>query len=133
LNLLDVQAEARAVLAETKLSAPEIRSLQVGHVIELEKRIDQDMEVRVEGEPIFKGRIGKSHSKYALRISERREIERTFIDRTVGQTLVRKGLISHEQLAVIRVDERINRRPLLDSIVARGWLERRVLEKALGI
>jgi flagellar motor switch protein FliM len=133
LNLLEIQAAARAVLADTELSAAQIRSLQVGQVIELDKRIDQDMEIRVEGESLFKGRIGKSHSKYALRISERREIERSLMDRTAGHTLVRKGLISHEQLAVVRVDERINRRPLLDSIVARGWLERRVLENALGL
>jgi hypothetical protein len=52
-------------------------------------------------------------------------------DRTSGQILVRKGLISREQLAVALVDERINRRPLLDSIANRGWVERRVLEAAM--
>ena len=50
--------------------------------------------------------------------------EREVVDRTAGQQLVRKGLISREQLQVARVDERINRRPLLESIVARGWVER---------
>ena len=62
-----------------------------------------------------------------------REVERTLMDRTAGQTLMRKGLISYEQLAVVRVDERLNRRSLLDSIVARGWVERRALENALGL
>ena len=133
LNLLEIEAEARAVLAETELPTSQIRSLQEGDVIELGQRTDQDINVHVEGEPIFKGRLGKSHKKYALRISERRRVERTLMDRTAGQTLMRKGLISHEQLAVIRVDERLNRRSLLDSIVARGWVERRALEKALGL
>ncbi len=133
LNILEVEASARAVLADTELSASRLRALREGDLIELDQRCDQDIAIHVEGEPIFRGRLGKSHAKYALRISERREIERSLIDRTAGQTLMRKGLISHEQLAVLRVDERINRRSLLDSIEARGWVERRVLENALGL
>ncbi len=64
---------------------------------------------------------------------ERRQSERSLTDRTAGQTLLRKGLISREQLAVVQVDERLNRKSLLDSIVNRGWIERRVLENALGL
>jgi hypothetical protein len=30
------------------------------------------------------------------------------------------------------VDEKLNRKNLLDSISSRGWVERRVLETALG-
>ncbi len=133
LNVLEVEATARAVLAETELAASRVRSLQEGDIIELDQRCDKDIDICVEGEPIFRGRLGQSHSKYALRISERRKVERSLTDRTAGQTLVRKGLLSREQLVVARVDERLNRRPLLDSIVARGWIERRVLENALGL
>jgi len=133
LNLLEVEALARAVLSEAEVPASRLRSLKVGDIIELDQRVDQEIDIQVEGEPIFRGRVGKSSSKYALRISERRQVERSVIDRTAGQTLVRKGLISHEQLAVVRIDERINRRSVLDSIVARGWVERRVLESALGL
>ncbi|MFQ5513734.1 MAG: flagellar motor switch protein FliM [Myxococcota bacterium] len=132
-SLMDVEAEATAVLGETEIPAERVRALAEGDVIELDHRPDQDIDVRVEGEPIFRGRLGKSHLKYAVRISGRRRVERTLVDRTNGQILVRKGLISHEQLAVAQVDELINRRPLLDSIVSRGWVERRVLEAALGI
>ena len=133
LNVLEVEATARAILADTELSAARVRSLREGDIIELDRRCDEDIDIRVEGEPIFKGRVGQSHSKYAIRISERRQIERALTDRTAGQTLLRKGLISREQLAVVQVDERLNRKSLLDSIVNRGWLERRVLEDALGM
>ena len=133
LNVLEVEATARAILADTELSAARVRSLREGDIIELDRRCDEDIDIRVEGEPIFRGRVGQSHSKYAIRISERRQIERSLTDRTAGQTLLRKGLISREQLAVVQVDERLNRKSLLDSIVNRGWLERRVLENALGL
>ncbi len=133
LNVLEVEATARAILADTALSAARVRSLREGDIIELDRRCDEDIDIRVEGEPIFKGRVGQSHSKSAIRISERRHIERSLTDRTAGQALLRKGLISREQLAVVQVDERLNRKSLLDSIVNRGWLERRVLENALGL
>jgi flagellar motor switch protein FliM len=132
-NVMDVSAEAKAVIGETELPASRVNALREGDIIELDKLIDDDIDLRIENEPIFTGRVGKSHLKYAVRVSERRNVERTISDRTNGQMLVRKGLISHEQLAVAEVDELINRRPLLESIVSRGWVERRVLENALGM
>jgi flagellar motor switch protein FliM len=132
-HMMDVEAEATAIRGEIELPTSRVRSFHEGDTIPLDDLIDEDIDLRVEGEPIFRGRLGKSHLKYAIRISERREVERTLTDRTNGQILIRKGLISHEQLAVAQVDELINRRPLLDSIVSRGWVERRVLENALGM
>ena len=131
-NIHDVEASVRVVLGQTQLPTSRIRSLQDGDIIELENRTDENVAIHVEGQRIFEGRVGRSRNQYAVQITRRRTIERQLVDRTAGQTLVRKGLISHEQLAVARVDELINRRPLLDSIVARGWVERRVLEHALG-
>lgn len=131
-NLRDVSATMTAVLGEATVSTRTVKNLQVGDVIELENRVDDDISINVHGEPIYTARMGRSNLQYAVRINERREIERERFDRTAGQVLVRKGLISHEQLQVARVDELVNRRPLLDSIVARGWVERRVLESALG-
>ena len=133
LNLLEVKATARAVLAETELAASRVRSLQEGDIIELDQRCDEEIDVTVEGEPIFRGHLGQCHKKYAIRINERREVDHSLTDRTAGQTLMRKGLLSREQLAVVRVDAQLNRRPLVESIVSRGWIERRVLESALGL
>ncbi|MCH8959816.1 MAG: FliM/FliN family flagellar motor switch protein, partial [Bacteroidetes bacterium] len=90
--------------------SPQPRSLRAGDIIELDRRCDEDIDIRVEGELIFRGRVGQSHSKYAIRISERRQIERSLTDRTAGQALLRKGLISREQLAVVQLDERLNRK-----------------------
>lgn len=132
-NLRAVTANVSVDLGETMERTERMRSLSVGDVIELDRRVDEDLDVKVEGETVLRGRLGRSHHQYAVRIAERKEIKRDFIDRTNGQTLVRKGLITHEQLAVARVDEMVNRRPLLDSIVSRGWVERRVLETALSV
>ncbi len=131
-NMSDIYAGMSADLGQANISASTVRTLAEGDVIQLEKRIEEPIEVKVENQQVFHGRIGRSRNQYAVRITDRREIERQLVDRTAGQTLVRKGLITHEQLSVAQVDEKINRRPLLDSIVARGWVERRVLEAALG-
>jgi flagellar motor switch protein FliM len=132
-NLRDVALELSAVLGSVDLPATRITSLRPGDVIELETHANTDIDVCVEAEPVFRARIGQNHLQYAFKVSSRRTVEREVVDRTAGQQLVRKGLISREQLQVARVDERINRRPLLESIVARGWVERRVLESALGV
>ncbi len=130
-NLRDSLANVAVVVGHAEVPTARMSSIAPGEIIELDRRIDEDLDVRVEGENVFKGRIGRSHQNYGVKISGWREIKRDVVDRSVGQILVRKGLISREQLAVVLVDELINRRPLLDSIVARGWVERMVLERAL--
>jgi len=131
-NLREVDVEVSSVLGECNLSAASVRNLTPGSIIELETHAGDETQLRVQGETIWGGRIGQNHLQYAVQLSSRRAAKREVVDRTAGQQLVRKGLITREQLQVARVDERINRRPLLESIVARGWIERRVLESALG-
>jgi len=133
LNLREIIVDVTSVLGETDLLTSKVRSLRPGDLIELRTHAGAETELRVQGEPVLGGRIGQNHLQYAVQVTSRREVQRKVVDRTAGQQLVRKGLISREQLQVARVDERINRRPLLESIVARGWVERRVLEHALGI
>ena len=130
-NVQETKARVSAVLGTTKLSTSKIHALAEGDVVELDRRVDEDIDLLVEGENVYKARMGRSRSNYAARVTTRRMIKREFIDRTSGQKLVRTGLITSEQLAVAQVDERINRKLLLDSIVSRGWVERRVLEAAL--
>jgi flagellar motor switch protein FliM len=131
-HLREVEAELHAVLGRTMVPGQQLTRLAPGDVFELDRKTDEDIDITVEGEPLFTARMGRSGQQYGVKISQRREVERAMVDRTVGQVLVRKGLISHEQLQVARVDELVNRRPILDSIVARGWAERRVLENAVG-
>jgi flagellar motor switch protein FliM len=130
-NLRDSRAEVAAVLGEALLPARRVRALASGELIQLSRRTDEEIDVQVEGRDVFKAQIGQSHQCYAVRVSSRRESQGALQDRTAGQILVRKGLITREQLAVALVDERMNRRQLLDSIVSRGWVERRILESAL--
>jgi hypothetical protein len=95
-------------------------------------KTSEDVEVLVDGEPVFRGRLGRAGLRYGVKITARRTLTERIVDRSVGQTLVRKGLISREQLAVAQIDELLNKRSFLDSVVARGWVDRRVLEQALS-
>jgi flagellar motor switch protein FliM len=130
-NLGESRARVSAILGRKALTASAVHALAEGDVLELDRKLDEDVDFLVENEPVYKARIGRSGPNYAVRITNRCVSKREFVDRTSGQKLVRKGLITSEQLAVAQVDERINRRLLLDSIVSRGWVERRVLEAAL--
>ncbi len=130
-NVQETKARVSALLGTTALSTAKIQALAEGDVVELDRRVDEDIELLVEGERVYRARMGRSHGYYAARVTTRRVIKREFVDRTSGQKLVRTGLITSEQLAVAQVDERINRKLLLDSIVGRGWVERKVLEAAL--
>lgn len=131
-SVREAEAELSAVLGAARLSAAEVRALAEGSVIELDRRVQEPIELQVEGLPVFSAQIGQDRGQYAVQILHRHEGRHEHIDRTAGEILVRKGLITHEQLAVARVDEKLNRKNLLDSISSRGWVERRVLESALG-
>jgi flagellar motor switch protein FliM len=121
-----------AALGETELRTSRIGSLAEGDVIELPVRADEEIEVRVEGEPTFWGRLGQTHKRYGIRITKSRAPVKRIVDRAAGQILVRKGLISREQLVVAQMDEILNRRPFVDSVVARGWVDKSTIEKALS-
>jgi flagellar motor switch protein FliM len=131
-SLRESEVEVAAVLGRAELSAARVRSLAPGELIQLDTEAGHDLPVLVEGEEVFRGRLGKSGHQYGLKITSRRETRNRMADRQTGQLLVRKGLISREQLAVAEVDEILNRRSLVDSIVGRGWVERRVLEQAIA-
>jgi flagellar motor switch protein FliM len=130
-NLRRTRAQLSAVVGEAQTTAGAVRRLRAGDVIRLDRRVDEEIDVYVEGRPVYRARMGQSHLNYAVRITQRRQSAGALQDRTAGQILVRKGLITREQLAVALVDEHINRRPFLDSIAARGWVERRLLDAAL--
>lgn len=130
-NLRETDAVLSATLGEAELSAERVHSLAPGDIVELERAVGEDIDVHVEGSPVFQARLGKSNLSYGVSISNRLASIHSLVDRSFGQTLVRKGVISREQLAVALVDESINRRPLIDSLVERGWGERPALEAAL--
>jgi flagellar motor switch protein FliM len=131
-NLRQVPLAVNAFLGAATISMARLGALAPGDLIELETPSGGDIDICAEEEPIVRGRLGQNRQQYAVQVTELRDVQRDVVDRTAGQVLVRKGLISREQLQVARVDERINRRPLLDSIVARGWAERAALERALN-
>ncbi len=131
-HIRETRTRVTAVVGETEVPASRISNLTEGDLIELPVRADQEIEVRVEGEPIFWGHLGQTHKRYGIKISRARAAVKRVVDRAAGQVLVRKGLISREQLAVAQMDEVLNRRPFVDSMVARGWVDKSTIEKALS-
>lgn len=60
--------EVTAFLDTCRMSLNEIMQLQVGDVISLNRRIDDDISVFVEGVPWFTARIGEAGTKKALKL-----------------------------------------------------------------
>ena len=58
------------LLAETKLTAGEVRNLEVGDVLLTEHRREQGLRVLVEGEPLFEGFAGLYRGHKAIRIDK---------------------------------------------------------------
>ncbi len=130
-HVRETRTRVTAVLGETEVPTSRITALAPGDLIELPVRSDQPIEVQVEGEPTFWGRLGQTHKRYGIKITASRAPVERVVDRAAGQILVRKGLISREQLIVAQMDETLNRRPFVDSVVARGWVDKKTIEKAL--
>ena len=131
-NLREVCVEVSAMLGTADVPARQLLALQPGDLLELERASGADIDVEAEHQPIFKAQIGRNHLNYAIQITQVPQIERALVDRSAGHALVRRGLISREQLALARVDERVNRRSLVDAIVSRGWVDRKTIDKALA-
>lgn len=66
LKYSDIEIEAH--LDDCTMSLGDISQLQVNDVISLNKRIDDDISVMVEGVPWFKARIGEVEAKKALKL-----------------------------------------------------------------
>ncbi|MHC4708772.1 MAG: FliM/FliN family flagellar motor switch protein [Planctomycetota bacterium] len=65
-HLEQTNVSVAAQLAATELPLKELISLCAEDVLVLEKRIDEPLEVIVEGRPILEGRVAKSAGKYAV-------------------------------------------------------------------
>ncbi len=60
-----------ARLANAELSLRDIYGLKVGDVIDLKKKKDSEVELYVEGQPWFYGKLGEHEKHYAVTIGER--------------------------------------------------------------
>ncbi|MCI8342643.1 MAG: flagellar motor switch protein FliM [Firmicutes bacterium] len=69
-NIKSTKMEIRAELGSSLLSLKDIYSLQVGDVINLNKSKDSDVLLYVEGEPWFRGELGKSNKNMAVKIND---------------------------------------------------------------
>lgn len=75
----DCRVSVTAELGEAILTVQEMTHLAVGDIIVLEKRVDEDLEMKVEGKPKFRGHPGLYRGKPAFQITsliyDRREAQ----------------------------------------------------------
>ncbi len=69
-ELLDTSLEVKAVLDESNLSLSDILQLRVDDVIPLNKNIQGDITVVVDGIPWYTGKMGETKTKKAVRLNE---------------------------------------------------------------
>ncbi len=67
-EIMGAQVELSSVLAEAELSVRELAQLKVGDIVPLE--IPEMVEVCAQDVPIFRGQLGVSDGKYAVKIRE---------------------------------------------------------------
>ncbi|GAB6183151.1 flagellar motor switch protein FliM [Thermodesulfovibrio hydrogeniphilus] len=68
-NIKHAPVEIEAVLGKAKIDFQVLINLKKGDVLTLSKRIDEDLEVLVEGVPKFKGVLGTFKGNYAIKIT----------------------------------------------------------------
>ena len=69
-HINDVPVDLKVELGKTQLTANELINLSVGDVIPLNKFIEDDLELLVEGVKKFSGLHGTYHSNHAIQISK---------------------------------------------------------------
>ncbi|MDO5601197.1 MAG: flagellar motor switch protein FliM [Oscillospiraceae bacterium] len=70
-SLVDSALEIKAVLTETQLDLKEILQLQIDDVIPLNKNINGNVEVLVDGESWFDAKLGETKTKKAIKLNQR--------------------------------------------------------------
>ncbi len=69
-NLLNTEVEIRVELAQKQMSLEDVINLQVGQVIDLNKSVSEEITIKVEGVPRFKGYPVQMRGNKAVKISE---------------------------------------------------------------
>ncbi len=74
-NLVKSPLKMTAFLGRSRIRLSDLKNLQVGDIIEIEKRVGEDMILQVAGRNKFAGRPGQVRGHRALRITRRAEID----------------------------------------------------------
>jgi flagellar motor switch protein FliM len=68
-RLKEIPVDVRGVLGRSQLDVDRVVKLKEGDLIILDRRVDEDIEILVEGSPKFKGNFGVYRGSYALRVN----------------------------------------------------------------
>ena len=70
-NLRHAEVQMRAYLGETKLTVGDLLALAPGDIITLDKLIDRDFVLRVEGRNKYAGRVGQLRGNRSIQITRK--------------------------------------------------------------
>jgi flagellar motor switch protein FliM len=68
-RLKEIPVDVKGVLGRSQLDVDRVVKLKEGDLIILDRRVDEDIEILVEGSPKFKGNFGVYRGSYALRVN----------------------------------------------------------------
>lgn len=68
-NIVDSDIEVKAVLSEFYLDVQELLQIQLNDIIPLNKAIDSDVCIKIDGEPWFEGKIGEVRQRKAIKLN----------------------------------------------------------------
>ena len=69
-HIEQIQVNVTAQLASTQLTFNQVLNLQVGDILLLDKRVDEPMELMVDGRRVYYGLPAKSGDRYAVVFTE---------------------------------------------------------------
>ncbi len=85
-GLSTASVEVVAEMGQTHVSAGDVTSLSVGDTIVTSRDQKLGVDVLVEGRPLFRAKPGTLKGKYSLRITERLQSHRDFIDQQLKES-----------------------------------------------
>jgi flagellar motor switch protein FliM len=68
-QLKEIPVELKGVLGRTTVDVEKVVNLKIDDVIFLDRRVDEEIDILVEGSPKFKGNFGVYRGAYALKVS----------------------------------------------------------------
>ena len=69
-NMVQQAVELRALLAETKVRLSDVIEMQAGDIITTDHPVEADVPIYMEGEEVFRGRLGQFRERRAIEITQ---------------------------------------------------------------
>lgn len=90
--LLMSNLDISANLGSARLSLGELLKMNIGDVIRLDSFYEEDVDINVQNEKVFKGKLGLNKGYYATKVTQQNEelLEKILIEKTMKETYDKK-------------------------------------------